>query len=251
MVSKLPVNSALTGHQCGICLSETQISNEGQGKMTEQAPTTTKSGESKRPIIVGVAGGTGSGKTTIVREMLKGIDPDDVLLIQHDSYYRDRSHLPSEERANINYDHPDALETSLLIQHLKQLLAGEITHIPIYDFVTHTRKAEWRKVQPCKVIVVEGILILADPSLRELFDIKVFVDTDPDIRFIRRLERDIAERGRTRESVVAQYMHTVRPMHLEFVEPSKRYADVIVPEGGHNLVAVDMIVTKIRSVIEE
>jgi uridine kinase len=219
--------------------------------MTEKARTTTKSGDSKRPIIVGVAGGTGSGKTTIVREMLKGIDPDNVLLIQHDSYYRDRSHLPSEERANINYDHPDALETSLLIQHLKQLLAGEPTDIPIYDFVTHTRKAEWRRVQPCKVIVVEGILILADPSLRELFDIKVFVDTDPDIRFIRRLERDIAERGRTRESVVAQYMHTVRPMHLEFVEPSKRYADVIVPEGGHNLVAVDMIVTKIRSVIEE
>ena len=219
--------------------------------MTEKARTTTKSGDSKRPIIVGVAGGTGSGKTTIVREMLKGIDPDNVLLIQHDSYYRDRSHLPSEERANINYDHPDALETSLLIQHLKQLLAGEPTDIPIYDFVTQTRKAEWRRVQPCKVIVVEGILILADPSLRELFDIKVFVDTDPDIRFIRRLERDIAERGRTRESVVAQYMHTVRPMHLEFVEPSKRYADVIVPEGGHNLVAVDMIVTKIRSVIEE
>ena len=219
--------------------------------MTEKARTTTKSGDSKRPIIVGVAGGTGSGKTTIVREMLKGIDPDNVLLIQHDSYYRDRSHLPSEERANINYDHPDALETSLLIQHLKQLLAGEPTDIPIYDFVTHTRKAEWRRVQPCKVIVVEGILILADPSLRELFDINVFVDTDPDIRFIRRLERDIAERGRTRESVVAQYMHTVRPMHLEFVEPSKRYADVIVPEGGHNLVAVDMIVTKIRSVIEE
>jgi uridine kinase len=210
-----------------------------------------QSAESKRPIIVGVAGGTGSGKTTIVREMLKGIDPDNVLLIQHDAYYRDRSHLPSEERANINYDHPDALETSLLIRHLKQLLAGEAADIPIYDFVTHTRKPEYRQAEPCKVIVVEGILILADPSLRELFDIKVFVDTDSDIRFIRRLERDIAERGRTRESVVAQYMQTVRPMHLEFVEPSKRYADVIVPEGGHNLVAVDMIVTKIRSVIEE
>lgn len=216
--------------------------------MTSQPSHST---DSKRPIIVGVAGGTGSGKTTIVREMLKGIDPDNVLLIQHDSYYRDRSHLPSEERANINYDHPDALETSLLIQHLKQLLAGETTDIPIYDFVTHTRKPECRAVKPCKVIVVEGILILADPSLRELFDIKVFVDTDPDIRFIRRLERDIAERGRTRESVVAQYMQTVRPMHLEFVEPSKRCADVIVPEGGHNIVAVDMIVTKIRSVIEE
>jgi uridine kinase len=215
--------------------------------MTSQSPG---SAESKRPIIVGVAGGTGSGKTTIVREMLKGIDPDNVLLIQHDSYYKDRSHLPSEERANINYDHPDALETSLLIQDLKQLLAGEAADIPIYDFVTHTRKSECQQAEPCKVIVVEGILILADPSLRELFDIKVFVDTDPDIRFIRRLERDIAERGRTRESVVAQYKQTVRPMHLEFVEPSKRYADVIVPEGGHNIVAVDMIVTKIRSVIE-
>jgi uridine kinase len=216
--------------------------------MTGQLPGST---ESKRPIIVGVAGGTGSGKTTIVKEMLKGIRPDNVLLIQHDSYYKDRSHLPSEERANINYDHPDALETSLLIQHLKQLLAGEAAEIPIYDFVTHTRKPECQRVKTCRVIVVEGILILADPSLRELFDIKVFVDTDPDIRFIRRLERDIAERGRTRESVVAQYMHTVRPMHLEFVEPSKRFADVIVPEGGHNLVAVDMIVTKIRSVVEE
>lgn len=199
---------------------------------------------------MGVAGGTGSGKTTIVREMLKGIAPDNVLLIQHDSYYKDRSHLPSQERANINYDHPDALETSLLIRHLKQLLAGEPADIPIYDFVTHTRKPECQLAKPCKVIVVEGILILADPTLRELFDIKVFVDTDPDIRFIRRLERDIAERGRTRESVVAQYMQTVRPMHLEFVEPSKRCADVIVPEGGHNIVAVDMIITKIRSVIE-
>lgn len=216
--------------------------------MTSQSPQST---EAKRPIIVGVAGGTGSGKTTIVREMLKGIDPNNVLLIQHDSYYKDRGHLPSEERANINYDHPDALETSLLIQHLKQLLAGEAADIPIYDFVTHTRKLECRQFKPCKVIVVEGILILADPRLRDLFDIKVFVDTDPDIRFIRRLERDIAERGRTRESVVAQYLQTVRPMHLEFVEPSKRYADVIVPEGGHNIVAVDMIVTKIRSVIEE
>jgi len=208
------------------------------------------SAESKRPIIIGVAGGTGSGKTTIVRAMLQGLDPDKVLLIQHDAYYRDRSHLPSEERAKINYDHPDALETSLLIQHLKQLLAGETANIPIYDFVTHTRKPEYQRVKPCKVIVVEGILILADPSLRELFDIKVFVDTDPDIRFIRRLERDIAERGRTRESVVAQYMQTVRPMHLEFVEPSKRYADVIVPEGGHNIVAVDMIITKVRSVVK-
>lgn len=218
--------------------------------MTSQPPTFKQPNESRRPIIVGVAGGTGSGKTTIVKEMLKGIDPDNVLLIQHDSYYKDRSHLPSQERANINYDHPDALETSLLIRHLKQLLAREPADVPIYDFVTHTRKQEFQRAEPCKVIVVEGILILADSRLRELFDIKVFVDADPDLRFIRRLERDIAERGRTRESVVAQYLATVRPMHLEFVEPSKRFADVIVPEGGHNLVAVDMIVTKIRSVIE-
>jgi uridine kinase len=204
----------------------------------------------KCPIVVGVAGGTGSGKTTIVREILKGLNSDSVLLIQHDAYYRDRSHLPSEERANINYDHPDALETSLLVEHLQQLLAGQAVEIPIYDFVTHTRKPEHRRVEARKVIVVEGILILADPNLRKLFDIKIFVDTDADIRFIRRLERDIAERGRTRESVVGQYLQTVRPMHLEFVEPSKRYADVIVPEGGYNSVAVDMIITKIKSVIE-
>lgn len=223
--------------------------------MTSQASGTmrrgpTKSNESKRPIVVGVAGGTGSGKTTIVREILKGLEADDVLLIQHDSYYKDRSHLPSEERAHINYDHPDALETSLLIEHLKQLLLGQTVDIPIYDFVTHTRKLECQKVEPHKVIMVEGILILADPKLRDLFDIKVFVDTDADIRFIRRMERDIAERGRTRESVVDQYMGTVRPMHLEFVEPSKRYADVIVPQGGFNTVAIDMIITKIRSVIK-
>lgn len=208
------------------------------------------SNQSTRPVIVGVAGGTGSGKTTIVREILRGLVPDSVLVIQHDSYYKDRSHLPREERADVNYDHPDALETSLLVEHLRQLLAGQTTDIPIYDFVSHTRKLECRQVQPCKVIVVEGILILADPELRDLFDIKVFVDTDADIRFIRRMERDIAERGRTRESVVAQYTQTVRPMHLEFVEPSKRYAHVIVPQGGHNLVAVDMIITKIRSVVE-
>ena len=208
------------------------------------------SNQSTRPVIVGVAGGTGSGKTTIVREILRGLDPDSVLVIQHDSYYKDRSHLPKEERANVNYDHPDALETALLVEHLRQLLAGQSADIPIYEFVSHTRKLECRQVQPCKVIVVEGILILADPELRDLFDIKVFVDTDADIRFIRRMERDIAERGRTRESVVAQYKQTVRPMHLEFVEPSKRYAHVIVPQGGHNVVAVDMIITKIRSVVE-
>jgi len=218
--------------------------------MTRHSATQTNSNGSKRPVIVGVAGGTGSGKTTIVQEILKALGPDNVQVIQHDSYYRDRSHLPAEERADINYDHPDALETSLLVEHLKQLVAGKKVEIPIYDFVTHTRKSERRPVKPSRVVVVEGILILADRHLRDLFDIKVFVDTDADIRFIRRMQRDIAERGRTRESVVAQYMQTVRPMHLEFVEPSKRYADVIVPEGGHNVVAVDMIITKVRSVIE-
>ncbi len=202
------------------------------------------------PLFIGVAGGTGSGKTTVVREILKGLDTSAVSLIQHDSYYRDRSHLPSEERGNINYDHPDALETSLLIEHLNRLLNGQAVDIPIYDFATHTRKAECRRVEPYKVIVVEGILILVDAGLRSLFDIKVFVDTDADIRFIRRMERDIAERARTRESVVRQYLESVRPMHLEFVEPSKLYADVIVPEGGYNSVAVDMLRTKIRSVVE-
>ena len=205
---------------------------------------------SHQPIIVGVAGGTGSGKTTVVKEILKGLNSDCVEVIQHDAYYRDRSHLPNEERARINYDHPDALETTLLIDHLKVLQTGRPVNIPIYDFATHTRKPEFQQVSPSKVIVVEGILILADPELRDVFDIKVFVDTDPDIRFIRRMERDIAERARTRQSVVKQYTETVRPMHLEFVEPSKRYADVIVPEGGYNTVAVDMLITKIKSVID-
>ncbi len=218
--------------------------------MNGQPSTTKKSNEFKRPIVVGVAGGTGSGKTTVVREILKALDPDDVLVIQHDSYYRDRSHLPSEERASINYDHPDALETSLLVEHLRQLSVGQAVEVPIYDFAIHIRRPECRRVEPCKVIVVEGILILADPELRELFNIKVFVDTDAVICFIRRMERDIAERARTRDSVVRQYLETVRPMHLEFVEPSRRYADVIVPEGGYNSVAVDMLITKIRSVIE-
>jgi uridine kinase len=204
-----------------------------------------------RPIIVGVAGGTGSGKTTVVSEIVKGLDSCDILVIQHDSYYRDRSQLRDEERAAVNYDHPDALETSLLIQHLKQLLSGETIEIPIYDFASHTRRLNSQVTAPCKVIVVEGILILAIPELRCMFDIKVFVDTDADIRFIRRMERDIAERSRTRESVVKQYIESVRPMHLEFVEPSKRYADIVVPEGGFNSVAVDMLLTKIRSVIEQ
>lgn len=217
--------------------------------MTDQLSNLVTANFPERPVIVGVAGGTGSGKTTVVSEILKGLNTSDVVVIQHDSYYRDRSHLKSEERVNINYDHPDALETSLLVQHLKQLLSGEAIEVPKYDFATHTRSSECQRITPCKVIVVEGILILVDPELRKMFNIKVFVDTDADIRFIRRMERDIAERARTRESVVKQYIESVRLMHLEFVEPSKRYADVIVPDGGFNSVAVDMLITKIRSII--
>lgn len=209
-----------------------------------------KAAVASKPVIVGVAGGTGSGKTTVVCEILKGLKPGEAAVIAHDAYYRDRSHLPTRERANINYDHPDALETSLLVEHVKRLHCGQPVEVPSYDFATHTRKAETQTVTPCKVIVVEGILILAEPALRELFAIKIFVDTDADIRFIRRMERDIAERARTRSSVVKQYLESVRPMHLEFVEPSKRFADVIIPDGGYNRVAVDMLLTKLRSIIE-
>ncbi len=202
------------------------------------------------PVIVGVAGGTGSGKTTVVSEIVKQLKKGEAAVIAHDSYYRDRSHLPVRERARINYDHPDALETPLLVEHLKMLRRGLAVDVPCYDFATHTRSPETQRVLPCKVIVVEGILILAEPLLRELFAIKIFVDTDPDIRFIRRMERDIAERARTRSSVVTQYLQSVRPMHLEFVEPSKRFADVIIPDGGYNRVAVDMLLTKLRSIID-
>ncbi len=202
-----------------------------------------------RPIIIGVAGGTGSGKTTVVQSLVEGLSSEDVTVIQHDSYYRDRSHLPPPERASINYDHPDALETSLLVEHVGQLLHSQPIDMPIYDFTTHTRRQETRQVQPSKVMIVEGILIFGDPALRDLMDLRIFVETDDDVRFIRRLERDIAERGRTMRSVIDQYLGTVKPMHLQFVEPSKRYADLIIPEGGFNRVAVDVVLTKIKSLI--
>ncbi len=202
-------------------------------------------------IIIGVAGGTGSGKTTVSSAILDRVGRDEIAYIQHDSYYRDRSFLPPEERANANFDHPDALESELLAQHLGALKAGQAVDVPLYDFTTHTRKHETVRVEPRKVILVEGILIFAEKALRELMDIKVFVDTDADVRFIRRLQRDISERGRTVESVIRQYTETVRPMHLEFVEPSKRYADIIVPEGGFNVTAIDMIVAKLRDMIAE
>lgn len=203
-----------------------------------------------RPVLIGVAGGSGSGKTTVSAAILERVRPDQLALIQHDMYYRDRSHLPAAERARINYDHPDSLETDLLVAHLQDLRAGRAVEIPQYDFALHIRKKEMRRVEPRPVILIEGILIFVDAALRHLFDVKIFVDADSDLRFIRRLERDIAERGRTRESVVAQYLETVRPMHLEFVEPSKRYADVIIPEGGHNLIAINMVVARMQEMLD-
>ncbi len=204
-----------------------------------------------RPLVIGIAGGTGSGKTTVAEVILERVGEEHIAYLPHDAYYKDNSHLPPAERAKINYDHPDSLETTLLIEHLKRLRAGHAIQRPVYDFTTHSRTAETVTVEPRPIIMVEGILIFAEPDLRPLFDVKIFVDTDADIRFIRRLVRDIEERGRTMESVVAQYLSTVRPMHLEFVEPSKRYADIIIPEGGLNAVAMDMVVARIEALLRE
>lgn len=206
---------------------------------------------SGRPIIIGVAGGTGSGKTTVAMRILERVGAEHVAYIPHDAYYRDLSHLPPEERKQVNFDHPDSLETELLIEHLRRLRAGEPVEIPVYDFTTHTRTDRTRRVDPAPVILVEGILVFVEPALREMFDVKLFVDTDADIRLIRRLQRDVQERGRTFESVIEQYLRTVRPMHLEFVEPSKRYADVIIPEGGFNEVAIEMVAARIRGLLDQ
>src|SRR5688500_9750850 len=202
------------------------------------------------PVIIGVAGGSGSGKTTVVREIIRNIGKRLVTVIHHDSYYRDVSEMSFEERTRINYDHPNSLETPLLVAHLNMLRAGEDVEVPVYDFTQHNRAEATETAHPRKVIIVDGLLILWDAELRRMMDIKVFVDTDSDLRFIRRLKRDIQERGRSAESVIDQYTATVRPMHLEFVEPSKRYADVIIPDGGYNLVGVDMLLTKIEAVID-
>lgn len=201
------------------------------------------------PVVIGVAGGTGSGKTTVAREILRRAGTEQISLIQHDAYYKDLGDLPPAQRAMQNFDHPDALDNRLLIAHLKELKAGRPIEMPVYDFTTHTRTAEVQRVEPRRVILVEGILIFADAALRRTMDVKIYVDTDADIRFIRRLERDLAERGRTMESVIQQYLATVRPMHQEFVEPSKRYADVIIPEGGFNEVAIDMIASRIKALL--
>ena len=200
-----------------------------------------------QPLVIGVAGGSGSGKTTVVRKIVESLGPDEVIVLEHDRYYRPRNDLRLEERAALNYDHPDSLETDLLVADLHELRAGRPVDLPVYDFARYTRLATPERVEPRRAIIVEGILIFTDAELRRLMDVKVFVDTDADIRFIRRLQRDIADRGRTVQSVIDQYLGTVKPMHLDFVEPSKRYADIIVPQGGHNVVAIDMLLTLIRA----
>jgi len=197
-------------------------------------------------MIIGICGGTGSGKTTVANRILESVSASEVVFIQQDSYYRNLKDLPLDYRQVANFDHPDALDNDLLVNHVRRLKTGEPIDLPLYDFKTHTRLAETRAVEPKPIVIVEGILIFAEPRLLEQMDIKVFVDTPDDIRFIRRLRRDIAERGRTVESVIEQYIATVRPMHMQFVEPSKRHADVIIPEGGHNLVSIDLLSGKIR-----
>jgi uridine kinase len=203
----------------------------------------------KKPLVIGIAGGSGSGKTTVANEILEQVGRDRIAFLPHDAYYKDLAHLPHNQRAAINFDHPDSLENALLIKHVNQLLNWEKVELPIYDFTTHTRTDKIQIIDPQHVVIVEGILIFAEPELRKLFDVKIFVDTDADIRFIRRLQRDITERGRTTESVINQYIKTVRPMHLEFVEPSKRYADIIIPEGGMNVVALEMVIARIESLL--
>lgn len=202
------------------------------------------------PLVIGIAGGSGSGKTTVAQTILQRVGPDRISFLQHDAYYKDLSGLPPAQRAEGNFDHPNSLETELLTQHILQLKSGQPVEVPVYDFSTHSRTDRTYTVQPRGVILVEGILIFTEAALRDLFNVKIFVDTDPDLCFIRRLERDISERGRTTESVVKQYLSTVRPMHLEFVEPSKRYADVIIPEGGFNAAALDMVVARIETMLQ-
>lgn len=202
------------------------------------------------PLVIGIAGGSGSGKTTVVQEILNRVGADNIAYLQHDSYYKDLTQLPPTLRKNVNFDHPHSLETELLIEHIESLRDLEPAEVPIYDFATDSRTSQTFTVAPRRVILVEGILIFAEPELRKLFDVKIFVDTDADVRFIRRLQRDISERSRTTESVIKQYQSTVRPMHLEFVEPSKRYADVIIPEGGFNTPAMDMIVARIETLLK-
>lgn len=201
------------------------------------------------PIVIGIAGGSGSGKTTVANKILDRVGADRIAYLPHDAYYRDLSHLPYARKIEVNFDHPDSLETELMGHHIKELKAWRAIDLPIYDFTHHRRTEQTIRVEPQRVILVEGILIFAEAMLRELFDVKIFVDTDADLRLIRRIQRDITERGRTTENVIKQYLSTVRPMHLEFVEPSKRYADVIIPEGGFNEVAMGLVTTRIEALL--
>lgn len=202
-----------------------------------------------RPVFIGIAGGTGSGKTTVMRAIVNRVAKATVAVLEQDSYYKDQSNISFDERVKVNYDHPAAFDTDLLVEHLRRLAAGKAVDKPVYNFATHTREPKTIPLAPRDIVIVEGLLVLWEARIRELLDIKVFVDCDADVRVLRRLMRDIRQRGRTLDSVVSQYLDSVRPMHLEFVEPSKRYADIIIPEGGHNEVAIDMIATKVAATL--
>lgn len=205
----------------------------------------------KRPVIIGVTGGSGSGKTSVSRAIFDSLNGHSLLMIQEDSYYKNQDDISFDERVKLNYDHPNAFDTDLLIEQLGDLLEWKAIDIPVYDYVQHTRSKKTVHVEPKEVIIVEGILVLNDPRLRDLMDIKIFVDTDDDIRIIRRIQRDLEERGRSLQSVIDQYLSTVKPMYHQFIEPTKRYADIIVPEGGENQVAIDILVTKVRDIISK
>lgn len=201
------------------------------------------------PLVIAIAGGSGSGKTTVAQVILDRVGRDRIAYLPHDAYYKDLSSLPHNQRMGVNFDHPDSLDSELLVKHIKQLKKRQPVDLPVYDFKNHTRTDRFTRIEPQHVILVEGILIYAEKELRDLFDVKIYVDTDADLRFIRRLQRDISERGRSTETVINQYLNTVRPMHMDFVEPSKRYADVIIPEGGFNMVALEMVVSHIQELI--
>ena len=202
-----------------------------------------------KPILIGIAGGTGSGKSTVANEIYNALPKDSIVKIEQDSYYKDQSALSFEERIKTNYDHPDAFDTELMLSHLADLIEGQAIEKPIYDFEIHNRKTETVKVESKDIIILEGIMVLVEPEIRNLLDIKLFVDTDADVRIVRRLQRDIKERGRTIDSVIEQYLNVVRPMHLQFVEPTKRYADLIIPEGGYNKVAIDIMIAKVNEIV--
>ena len=202
-----------------------------------------------RALVIGISGGTGSGKTTITERIISALSEESVVVLQQDHYYKDLPQMPLDERAKQNFDHPDSIDTPLLVEHMRGLREGRAIERPVYDFTKHRRSGQTVRLEARPAVILEGILIFENRALRELMDIKIFVDTDADLRFIRRLRRDITERGRTMESVVEQYYSTVRPMHMEFIEPSKRYADVIIPEGGHNEVGIDLVIQKIRSLV--